>query len=167
MCLPSNHGRVSYFNVFGMARLLCRLMYYNWRLLRASKKDYGYEFFDVDVNGPNEMNSFNTNPVRQGEIPSSNCHANARGLGKLAAAMANCGSIKGETFLSPSAWALMHADSTVEYEPNFTCQTNYTQGGIHKYNDSELKEPKNSLDIAFHKLRSGYYGWKGIGGSVF
>ena len=56
---------------------------------------------------------------RMGEIPSSNFHASARGLGKLAGCMANGGRFKGKVLLSEEGYEALHAEATAEKEPVF------------------------------------------------
>ena len=51
--------------------------------------------------------------LRLGETPSSGCHASARGLAKLAAIMANKGSLGEIDLLSKYTWDLMHGDHKV------------------------------------------------------
>ena len=53
--------------------------------------------------------------IRKGEIPSSNCHGNARGLAKLAAIMSNQGKLIHDnnlTLLSQPTWQQMHDNAT-------------------------------------------------------
>lgn len=50
------------------------------------------------------MMKFNERACRSGETPSSNFHASARGMGQLAACMANGGSWNGKQLLSESAF---------------------------------------------------------------
>lgn len=50
----------------------------------------------VQFNGNSDELSFNSYEQRVGEIPSAGIHASARGLAKLAAAMANKGTLKGK-----------------------------------------------------------------------
>merc|ERR1719228_2855773 len=50
---------------------------------------------------------------RRGETPSANGNCSARGLAKVAAAMANGGSFQGVTVLGPKGWEAMHAKPTL------------------------------------------------------
>jgi len=96
---------------------------------------------------------FNQPVVRKGESSSANGNCSARGLAKVAAAMANGGSLNGVQVLSPSAWDSLHANPTKE--PIFGMPINFTQGGLGKF------EEMAGFDV------EGYYGWMGYGGSIF
>ena len=71
--------------------------------------------------------------------------------------MANRGTFKGKTILSPTAWEALHADPTLDFLFG-DVEANFTQGGVSKF-----EEPDKSLTLG----RDGYYGWLGYGGSVF
>ena len=54
-----------------------------------------------------------------GEIPSANFHGNARGLAKLASALANNGMcIDGRQLLSKQTWEKMHAKGSLALDMN-------------------------------------------------
>ena len=60
---------------------------------------------------------FEEDTARRGEMPSVNFNATARGLAKLAAAMANNGrDPDGKTILSEECWEKMHAGARCEYD---------------------------------------------------
>ena len=97
--------------------------------------------FDIDIRWNNATEPFvNSVKQRQGETPSAGTYGNARGLGKLAAIMANKGSFGGRCFLSQESWEELHADPEEQFEPLFENRTLYTKGGIHCFDSSLLKD---------------------------
>ena len=97
---------------------------------------------------------FNQDVIRRGETSSANGNCSARGLARVAAAMANGGSSAGVEVLSPGAWEQLHRDP-VEAPIFNIWPTFFTQGGVNKFEEEEGGG------------RGGYYGWFGYGGSVF
>merc|ERR1712037_344698 len=84
-----------------------------------------------------------------------NC--SAAGLAKIAAAMANGGSLKGVKVLGEKGWKALHAKPTPgNLGMNLSEDIYFTQGGLAEF------RPGGS-----HGFRDGYYGWIGYGGSVF
>lgn len=118
-----------------------------------------FSFFDL-------ISVFHLSVVRSGEIPSANGHCSARGLGKVAAMMANKGTFQGTQILSEEAWESLHKR---EEEGNamypFGLPTHFSQGGVNyfvPFDNSPFESIKNSS-----RNRNGYFGWMGFGGSVF
>lgn len=95
---------------------------------------------------------FNLDVMRKGETSSANGNCSARGLGKVAAAMANKGTFNGVQILSNKAWEALHGEPEKTVIFNIL-PTNFTQGGVEKFTEETGRE--------------GYYGWFGYGGSVF
>lgn len=96
---------------------------------------------------------WNTPGIRQGEVPSANGNCSARGLARVAAVMANGGSLQGSALLSPAGWAALHGEPT---EGKLFANTfKFTQGGLAQFEDDSSPG------------RGGYFGWMGFGGSVF
>lgn len=110
-----------------------------------------YKDYDMKLLGP----LYNIDVIRRGETSSANGNCSARGLAKLAAVMANQGTLGGLTLLTNKAWQALHSEATqaTEHAGCWTLDTNFTQGGVNKF------EEKGGRD--------GYYGWFGYGGSVF
>ena len=106
---------------------------------------------------------FNERVVAMGETPSAAANCSARGLAKIAAMMAAGGKWAERQFLSETAWKSMH-DRPVAADMGFSA-TNFTQGGVNLF--TEVGPNGNSLDRAFNVGREGYYGWMGLGGSIF
>lgn len=107
-----------------------------------------YKDFDMKLLGP----MYNIDVMRRGETPSANGNCSARGLAKLAAVMANQGTLGGLTLLSKKAWQALHSEATKECLFGLL-DTNFTQGGVNKFEEEGG--------------RDGYFGWFGYGGSVF
>lgn len=64
----------------------------------------------------------------KGETPSANHISNARSIGKLAAYMANKGTLNGKQLLSEKAWNKFHADPKIAIMDRQTFNT-FTKGG--------------------------------------
>lgn len=107
---------------------------------------------------------FNDERMRRGETPSANTHASARGLAHVAAVMAAGGQLDGVECLSKSAWELLHKDP-LPASMGGVLPTRFTQGGV----DQFLPCPSGTpwFTKALNEGREGFYGWMGLGGSVF
>ena len=94
---------------------------------------------------------------------------NARSLAKLGAFMANGGAFGGKTLISPETWDTIHKDPKLGRMGGFS-NTDFTQGGFNAHNyfhDSAANEMLHQADEQIAKGREGFYGWMGVGGSVF
>jgi len=109
-------------------------------------------------------NFFNLGLWRQAECPGGNVHASARGLARLAAAMAGGGQLGGVRVLGPEGWALLHAAPIVRVDASMHgCRTEFTQGGVNRFEDY----PDDKMGERVLKSgRVGFVGWMGFGGSV-
>ena len=106
---------------------------------------------------------FDSPEYLQAQIPSAGAKCSARGLAKLAAAMANGGQIQGQTVLGQSAMEAVHAEPV---ERSMTImQNSFTQGGLARFKESDAA--KGPLEAGISAGRGGFYGWFGLGGSVF
>lgn len=124
----------------------------NFRKLQAGvqKPALGqYKDHDMKKLGP----VFNIEVMRQGETSSANGNCSARGLAKIASAMANKGKFGNVQVLSPSGWEALHKNPTSATIFGLL-NTTFTQGGVNKFGNDSLG-------------RDGFYGWFGYGGSVF
>jgi CubicO group peptidase (beta-lactamase class C family) len=113
--------------------------------------------------GMKNIGFFNTPAVAMGETPSAAANCSARGLAKIAAMMAAGGTWDDREYLSHEAWDALHAHPV---EANMIgAPSTFTQGGVNQF----LKVgPKSSgLERAFNDGREGFYGWMGLGGSIF
>jgi len=137
------------------------------RRFMEEKRGYAPDFPEMDPGvdpGDFVTSFFNCAKWRQGESPHGNIHASARGLGKLAAAMANRGSLHGVEILSPEGWNHLHGNPIVQVDGSMSgCRTEFTQSGVNMFNDYED-------DIMGERImksgRNGFVGWMGFGGSV-
>jgi CubicO group peptidase (beta-lactamase class C family) len=116
------------------------------------------------IRGMRGINFFNDNRMRRGETPSANIHASARGLARIAAMMAAGGRLGSVECLSKSAWNALHKDP----EPatmGGALPTRFTQGGVDQF--LPCTGDTHWFTRAFNDGREGFYGWMGLGGSVF
>jgi CubicO group peptidase (beta-lactamase class C family) len=110
-----------------------------------------------------KIESFNDPAVAMGETPSANAHCSARGLAHIAAAMASGGQYNGKEVLSADAWQAMH-EAPVQREM-LGLRTSFTQGGVAHFSATDSQSSK--LEHASNQGREGFYGWMGLGGSLF
>ena len=77
--------------------------------------------------------------------------------------MANGGSALGHQLLTESGCAALHAEPI---ERKMTIMDNrFTQAGLARFDDAE--GAKGPLEAGMNVGRDGFYGWMGLGGSVF
>jgi len=137
------------------------------RRFLEDKRGYAPDFPDMDPGmEPADFITtfFNCSKWRAGESPHGNVHASARGLGKLAAAIANGGVLGGVEILSAEGWNHLHGKPVVQVDATMSgCRTEFTQSGVNMFNDYED-------DIMGERImksgRNGFIGWMGFGGSV-
>jgi CubicO group peptidase (beta-lactamase class C family) len=106
---------------------------------------------------------FDDRVVSMGETPSAAAKCSARGLAKIAAMMSAGGKWAEREYLSEAAWTAMH-DEPVIADMGFS-KTNFTQGGVNLF--IETGSNSTGLERAFNLGREGFYGWMGLGGSLF
>ena len=97
------------------------------------------------------------------QIPSAGAKCSARGLAKLAAAMANGGQIQGQIVLGKTGHDALHA-APIE-RTMMLMNTRFTQGGLASFNESDAA--KGTFEKGLNAGRGGFYGWMGLGGSLF
>jgi hypothetical protein len=101
------------------------------RFLSNEKRGYAQSFTAMDPGAdPGDFIAgfFNSEGWRRGESPHGNVHASARGLAKLAAAMANGGQLGGVRLLTANGWALLHHGGIVREDASMRgCRTEFTQ----------------------------------------
>lgn len=112
--------------------------------------------------GFQDLDFFNHENMARGETPSANTHASARGLAKLAAALANKGEWQGRKVVGETGWASMHA---LPKAASMGLPTTFTQGGVALFGDEDAA--LSPIGKALNKGREGFYGWMGLGGSIF
>ena len=106
---------------------------------------------------------FNEPAIAMGEVPSANTHANARGLARLAAFMANGGTLSGQQLLGEAGWQALHA-APVQRDMNLF-NVVFTQGGVAAF--GQVHDDGSEYDRGANQGREGFYGWFGLGGSIF
>jgi CubicO group peptidase (beta-lactamase class C family) len=114
------------------------------------------------IEGMRDAGTFNDPVVRRGETPSANAHASARGLARLAAAMAAEGELDGHRLMSRAAWAALHAEPV---RRPMGMETTFTQGGVAHFGPHSRNPHR--IVRALNLGRDGYCGWMGLGGSIF
>jgi CubicO group peptidase (beta-lactamase class C family) len=113
--------------------------------------------------GMKKIAFFNEPTVVMGETPSANTNSTARGLAKIAAMMAAGGKWAGKEYLTEESWRAMH-DAPLDADMGML-QTCFTQGGVALFH--ETNEKSTLLDRGLNVGREGFYGWMGLGGSIF
>ncbi|MCB1646096.1 MAG: beta-lactamase family protein [Pseudomonadales bacterium] len=142
-------------NIFGLVTKIAR-MAPNFRKRSASK-------VPPPFTGMNSIGFFNHPDIVRGESPSANANCTARGLARVAAMMAQGGEWQGKRFLSQATWDALH-DEPVEADMLFG-RTTFTQGGVAHFNTMDRNS--NIHERALNHGREGFYGWMGLGGSIF
>ena len=107
---------------------------------------------------------FNDPDFARGETPSANANCTARGLAKLAAVMSAGGSLEGRQYLTPEAWKAMH-EHPMKARLGVLLTTRFTQGGVDCF--LPCGPDSSRLERDFNEGREGFYGWMGLGGSIF
>ena len=79
------------------------------------------------------------NESRRGEYPSYNVHSNARSIAKLAAFMANNGSLGQKVLLSREAWDKLHFEPNLEVHFGNDFRFKFSQGGIAYFDYDAIK----------------------------
>jgi CubicO group peptidase (beta-lactamase class C family) len=113
--------------------------------------------------GMKSIGFFNESAVAMGETPSAAANCSARGLAKIAAMMAAGGTWDDREFLSSKAWEALHAHPV--HAPMIGAPSNFTQGGVNQFD--KVGPRSSGMERAFNEGREGYFGWMGLGGSIF
>jgi CubicO group peptidase (beta-lactamase class C family) len=113
--------------------------------------------------GMDRIAFFNEPEIAMGETPSANANCSARGLAKIAAMVSMGGEWAGTEYLNETAWKALH-DDPVKSDMGFSTTT-FTQGGVALFTESTQNSTK--FERAFNEGREGFYGWMGLGGSIF
>ncbi len=107
---------------------------------------------------------FNDTNFAKGETPSANAKCSARGLAKTAAMMAARGTFEGREYLSSDAWQTAH-EHPLEAAMGGMLITRFTQGGVDRF--LPCTPDSSGAERDFNEGREGFYGWMGLGGSIF
>ncbi|NQX90002.1 MAG: serine hydrolase, partial [Halioglobus sp.] len=154
--LPRFLGRRTVHNVF---QLVDRLMRILPGVLRGRR-----ERVPAPFKGQGLLGFINQPEFAKGETPSANAHCSARGLAKVAAMMAAGGTFEGREFLSKSAWKAVHAHP-LKAAMGGLLITRFTQGGVDSFLPCTPDSSRAERD--FTVGREGFFGWMGLGGSIF
>jgi len=113
--------------------------------------------------GMKRITFFNEPTIAMGETPSANANCSARGLAKVAAMLAAGGKWAGREYMNEEAWSALHKDPLAA-DMGFAT-TSFTQGGIALF--TEATQDSSRIEKALNTGREGFYGWMGLGGSLF
>ncbi|MEM7019934.1 MAG: serine hydrolase domain-containing protein [Pseudomonadota bacterium] len=151
---PKFLGRRVERNIFQLIRRMLQIM----PLMRNRSRPKA----PAPVKGMQNIAIVNGPMLASGESPSFNANCSARGLAKVAAAMANGGRLANQEVLNETAWAALHE---APIEANMGFNTTFTQGGVATFPPST--SASGAMDKALNQGREGFFGWMGLGGSIF
>ncbi|MFK7913896.1 MAG: serine hydrolase domain-containing protein [Pseudomonadales bacterium] len=115
------------------------------------------------MQGMKRLSAFDKDEVCMGEMPSAGSKCTARGLAKLAAVMANGGGLGDQRLLGEAAWQQLHGDPVPR--KMMAMQTTFTQGGLATFPHPQPDD--GEFDQGLNRGREDYFGWMGLGGSIF
>jgi CubicO group peptidase (beta-lactamase class C family) len=153
---PRFLGRGIVHNIFQILGRLIRLVP---AIIKARKVGAPPPFTGMD-----SLGFFNEPHFAMGETPSANATCSARGLAKIAAMMSAGGKWEGTEYLSEQAWSAMH-ENPLHAAMGGLLTTRFTQGGVDCF--TECTPESTRAERAFNEGREGFYGWMGLGGSIF
>ena len=154
--IPRFLGRRTVHNIF---QILSRLMQILPGVMRSRKTGA-----PPPLTGMSGLGFFNKPGFAKGETPSANATCSARGLAKVAAMMSAGGKWEGREFLSDEAWRAMH-EHPVKASMGGIMSTRFTQGGVDCF--TPCTPDSTQVERDFNEGREGFYGWMGLGGSIF
>tara|TARA_R110001592_G_scaffold363372_1_gene686041 strand:+ start:150900 stop:152204 length:1305 start_codon:yes stop_codon:yes gene_type:complete len=153
---PRFLGRRIVHNIFQILGKLMRVMP---SLIKGRKAGIPPPFVGMGL-----MGFFNNPGFDRGETPSANAKCSARGLAKIAAMMSAGGRWEGTEYLSDQAWKAMH-ENPVKADMGALLTTRFTQGGVDSF--TACTPDSTQAERAFNEGREGFFGWMGLGGSIF
>jgi CubicO group peptidase (beta-lactamase class C family) len=153
---PRFLGRRIVHNIFQILGRLIRLVP---SIIKARKAGAPPPF-----TGMVDLEFFNEPGFARGETPSANATCSARGLAKFAAMMSAGGKWEGTEYLNEHAWSAMH-EHPVQAAMGGLLTTRFTQGGVDSF--TACTAGSTRTERAFNEGREGFYGWMGLGGSLF
>ncbi len=153
--IPRRLGRRMEFNLIEMIVLIAQLV----PVARTGTTMKAPRSFE----GLRSVSVFSDPEIARAEIPSGNANCSARGLARVASMLSTGGQWNGTEILSESAWQSMHAEP-VRAHMGYTT-TAFTQGGVALFN--QTTEESTDVERLMNNGREGFYGWMGVGGSVF
>ena len=102
---------------------------------------------------------------RSVECPSFNVQGNAAAIAKLAALIANKGMLDGVRLFSAETVRTALSEPKREYDPSLMTMSCFTKGGFGFFPKDLGDTPIASVDLK--RSCEDYYGWGGMGGSLF
>ena len=133
-----------------------------WRI-RDTMNKRTHKRAPVPITGMQKISVVNDAAMSKGETPSAGAKCSARGLGKLAAVMANGGRLDNYQIMSPETYEALHAN--VIERPMLALDTGFTQGGLARFSTRPATDSPFARGL--NNGREGFYGWMGLGGSIF
>ncbi len=133
-----------------------------WRL-RGVVKSRTRPGAPAPIAGMRKLSVFNSSVIAKAEIPSAGAKCSARGLAKLASVMADGARFGEQRLMGEGAYAALH---DIPIERNMMAlTTNFTQGGLALFGRGH--GDVTPLDVGLNRGREDFYGWMGLGGSIF
>ncbi len=133
-----------------------------WRL-RGGLRNRSRRDTPVPIEGMRSMSFVDSPDMSRGETPSAGAKCSARGLAKLAAVMANGGRLGEHTLIGEAGHQAMHHEPVQRNMSSLN--TSFTQAGLALF--SAPAPSATRIDKGLHAGREGFYGWMGLGGSIF
>ena len=115
------------------------------------------------ITGMKKLEVVNTPIVAMGETPSAGSKCSARGLAKLASVMANGGALHGVQLMGDDAYNAIHGNPI--WRNMLAMDVAFTQGGLAAF--SKRGSEDSVLTQGLNYGREGFFGWMGLGGSIF
>jgi len=97
------------------------------------------------------------------EAPSFNIHGNAHSIAKLGSVIVNGGEVDGIRLFSAATIKEALSEPRREYDPYLQSTYSFTKGGFASFDDFD----SGMVQPHFKSSLKGFYGWGGIGGSLF
>lgn len=139
---------------------LCRRL---WGIL-AGNRSSTMRGAPVAYKGMDGILFFNDRSVALGQTPSANTKSSARTLAKIASMMAGRGKFGGKEYLTEQGWEALHA-APMDASMGGLMSTRFTQGGVNQFLPCTAES--STLEREFQEGREGFFGWMGLGGSIF
>ncbi|MFK7977587.1 MAG: serine hydrolase domain-containing protein [Halioglobus sp.] len=153
---PKFLGRKAVHGFFNLFRRLAGLLLSN-RKSTSRKAPLPYKGMDGIL-------FFNDRSVALGQTPSANTKSSARTLAKIAAMMSAGGKFGGKEYLNSVGWEAVHGKSIPAMMGGLMA-TRFTQGGVNQFLPCSADSAR--LEREFQVGREGFFGWMGLGGSIF
>ena len=153
--LPRQFGRRVEMNLLQSAARISRF--------RAGMRRSSRGKTPVAIVGMRDIRVIDSPSVATGEVPSAGAKCSARGLAKLAAAMACGGRFKGHELMGQLAHKALHGEPVKRNM--LAIDTTFSQGGLASFGAANPAD--GALGRGLNEGREGYFGWMGFGGSIF